>query len=679
MSEMLAVLVREHGKLVSKEKLLADVWPDSYVEEGNITYNIRQLRKALGDDAQSPAFIETVPRRGYRFIAQVEEVQREPVASLVDIPAVPDPSESTTLSRHSGSRMLRTAAIVLILAASGLGLWYLIKRPSIAASPILSSEFSSEQLSTTGSVYAAAISADGQNMVYSDRRGSKQSLWIRQLATSTNVEIVPPSEGAYFDVTFSPNGEIVYYSRGSEPGDRRIDIYRVPAKGGIPEKLISDTQGWLSISADGKKLSFVRCTHTNEEYCSLWLASTSDFSDQRKLVSRPSPIRIGDNEISPDGTSVAFAVGQSRNQASEFRIMEVAVDGSAEREFSAERFFNIKSIAWLPDGSGLLATASRIPNKAFRIWKVSSDGSAEPLTKDSATYSVLSIDRTASNLVATEVEQNFYAYRVEIDGSAEMQRLTDASNAGVGPDGTIVFSSIRSGNDEIWSINADGGAQRQLTNDPADDRLPIVSRDGNTLYFSSNRTGQAQVWRMRMDGSDQRQITQKEGGMPLFATLDGKLLYYRNAITGRLWVISLETGEERAVLDRGRSRFGFLPDGSMVAFVDDTDAKPVLAVASTADGRAIRTYDLPSSSLDVLGIGWVAASRSFLYIASQGIGQPNLLFKQPFDGGPATKLRELGTDEISEVPNLGLAPDEKSFVLVTGDWKHDAVLIKGLK
>ncbi len=678
MSEMLVVLVREHGKIVSKEKLLSEVWPDSYVEEGNITYNIRQLRKALGDDAQSPIFIETIPRRGYRFIADVEEV---PQASElpVDDPETPDNNPPTGLLDQSGSRIWLKAAIGIVLAVFAGSAWFFLNRRVVTGPPILSSEFASEKLSTNGTVFTAAISPDGQNIVYSDRRGSKQGLWLRKLSTSTNVEIVPTSEGVYYDVTFSPDGNTVYYSRGSESGDGKIDVYRVATLGGIPEKLISNTEGWISISTDGLKLSFVRCPHTNEEYCSLWVASTSDFNDQKKLASRPAPIRIGDNEISPDGSTVAFAVGQSRNQASEFGVMEIGVDGSGEREFSAERFFNIKSLAWLPDRSGLLATASRIPNKAFRIWKIMAGGSAEPLTKDSGTYAGLGIDRSGSTLVATEVEQDFHAYRVFFDGSLPRKQLSDASNGTVGPDGTIVFSSIRSGNDEIWSMNADGSAQRQLTNDPADDRLPIVSPDGKAVYFSSNRTGKVQVWRMRMDGSDQRQITQKEGGMPLFATPDGKSLYYRNAISGRLWVISLENGDERPILDRGRSRFGFTPDGSTVAFLDDTGSKLVLAAASTADGHIVRTFDLPPGTLDILEIGWLASARSFLYVTSQGIGQANILFMQSFDGGQPSKLLDLGVDEISEVPGLGLAPDGKSFILVTGGWKHDAVLIKGLK
>lgn len=680
MFEMLHVLVRDHGRIVSKEKLLAEVWPDSFVEEGNISYNIRQLRKALGDDAQAPAFIETVPRRGYRFVANVEEVSVSPTSPLGDA-AASGPAETPDGTIRSARRPAWqfAAAGIVFAALLAAGVWYFSSGVPGGGPSILTSDFASEKLSTTGNVFTAAISPDGQSIVYSNRQGSKDSLWLRQLASSTNIELIPPSEGIYYDVAFSPDAGQLYYSRGSESGDGKIDIYRVPVRGGIPEKILSGTEGWLSISPDGRKISFVRCGHTEEDYCSLWLADATNLADQKKLISRPSPIRIADNEISPDGLTIAFAVGQSRNQASEFRLMEIPLAGGAEREITSERFFNIKSIAWLPDRSGLLATASRIPNKAFRIWKVANGGTAEPLTKDSGTYSVLSLDRTGSALVATQIEQDFNAYRVDLNGDNDKRLLADASNAAVSPDGMILFSSVRSGNDEIWSMSADGGSQRQLTNDPADDRLPIAASDGKLAYFSSNRSGEAHVWRMRMDGSDQRQVTQTTGGMPMFATPDGRSLFYRHAITGRLWVISLENGEERAVLDRGRSRFGFTSDGSIVAFVEDAGPKPALAAASTADGRNVKTFGLPDGAIDLLQIGWLPGERSFIYIAFQGVGRGNILYKQPFDGGPPIKLRDLGPLDISETAGLGLSPDAKSFVLVEGGWKHDAILFRGLK
>src|SRR5215217_4182971 len=70
--ETLLALVESHGRIVLKEELMKRLWPDTFVEESNLTFNIQQLRKALGDNARKPVYIETIPRRGYRFIAEIE-------------------------------------------------------------------------------------------------------------------------------------------------------------------------------------------------------------------------------------------------------------------------------------------------------------------------------------------------------------------------------------------------------------------------------------------------------------------------------------------------------------------------------------------------------------------------------------------------------------------------------
>src|SRR5215213_8361547 len=69
--ETLLALVENHGRIVLKEELMKRLWPDTFVEESNLTFNIQQLRKALGDNARKPVYIETIPRRGYRFIAAI--------------------------------------------------------------------------------------------------------------------------------------------------------------------------------------------------------------------------------------------------------------------------------------------------------------------------------------------------------------------------------------------------------------------------------------------------------------------------------------------------------------------------------------------------------------------------------------------------------------------------------
>src|SRR5688572_29406405 len=197
MFDLLLVLVQNPGRVLGKETLLKEVWPDSFVEEGNITFNIRQLRKALEDDAQSPIFIETVPRRGYRFIAPVEEI--DPSVNTLEnggtIESDLQPAAIPTRGSKNNLRPILALTALFTLAAVVLWTWYFISTQNKTPFAILNEEFSSDKLSTSGLVFAAAISPDGNNVVYSTKQGAKSSLWLRQLPSANNVEIVPASDG----------------------------------------------------------------------------------------------------------------------------------------------------------------------------------------------------------------------------------------------------------------------------------------------------------------------------------------------------------------------------------------------------------------------------------------------------------------------------------------------------
>src|SRR5262249_17410388 len=151
-----------------------------------------------------------------------------------------------------------------------------------------------------------------------------------------------------------------------------------------------------------------------------------------------------------------------------------------ERALTPEKFFVINYIAWLPDQSGLLVTAKKLPDRNSRIWYVSSStGEAKALTDDAETYFRLGLDAGAHILVSTRVEPDFRLNVFQTDNAeAPPRSLSHASSATFAPNGKIVFSSGMTGDNEIWSINADGSDQRQLTSNPAEDIAPIVSPDG---------------------------------------------------------------------------------------------------------------------------------------------------------------------------------------------------------
>src|SRR5688500_18020099 len=331
MFDLLLVLVQNPGRVLGKDFLLKSVWPDSFVEEGNITFNIRQLRKALDDDAQAPTFIETIPRRGYRFLAPVEATA---IVYPDDVDDTPTPADTVSTQTATSRRYILPAATAFVVLAGAvlIGGWFL-RAGSSGSIPLLSTPFSLQKLSTDGGVFHIANTPDGKNVVYTHRVSGKQSLWLRELDTSNNVPIIAPSDDFYGGLVTSPDGKSVYFVRGSQQGPQ-ISIYRMPIFGGVPQKVIDGTQGWISLSPGGDKISYVRCPYTDDEYCSLYIADAADGQNEKKLVTRPRPIRIGDNKISPDGKSVAFAVCQSRTSSNEFVAATVDIETGEERQLT---------------------------------------------------------------------------------------------------------------------------------------------------------------------------------------------------------------------------------------------------------------------------------------------------------------------------------------------------------
>jgi Tol biopolymer transport system component/DNA-binding winged helix-turn-helix (wHTH) protein len=685
--ELLCVFVENHGRLLGKNELMDKIWADSFVEESNLTFNIRQLRVILGDDAHEPKYIKTVRRHGYRFIAEVREISEENKPAPET--SAPPPDYQTgkftdaeipvpQKTKKSFSPLLLIAVIGLIAAAI-FGAWYLKNKSFGAQAPVLAATFASEKISTNGKVLHARISPDGKNVIYvNGKGGDKESVWLRELESGNNVEIIPPSDDIYAGLTFSADGNVLYFARYPRLTNDGGGIYRVSIFGGIPQKIINETEGWTSISPDNKLISFVRCPRRDDEFCSLWVADAADGKNERKLITRPRPLRIGDNRFAPDGKTIAFAVGQSENSGNDFGLSEVDLESGRERELTSEKFFNIKNLAWLPDKSGWLVTASRIPNLNVRIWQISArTGEAAALTKDSESYGILSLDRDATKIISTQIKQSFHLRQCQTAEPTVCKVLADASSASIAPDNKIYFSSNMSGGGEIWSIAPDGANLRQLTNTRMDLLVPVVSPDNNSVFFGSNRTGAVQIWRMNTDGSNHTQITREVGGYPLSVSPDGEWVYYLHGINRMLWRASTKGGIEELVLSKPKAFFAISPDGKQAAFYETEGDQSALVIASLADGQIVKTFNLAEKKTRLLSAVWMPDGKSLLYVSSNPYYEKNILWRQSLDEEKPHQLASLGDEEMRG--GLSLSADGKTFTIVQGKWMHDAVVLKGLQ
>lgn len=653
---LLAILVENHGHIVEKEKLMSEIWADSFVEEGNLAVNARMLRKVLGDDASSPKFIETVPRRGYRFIADVKEIEAEAVTDRANPP----------VKSNDTSRRFAVTAFVVIMIGLATSMWF--ARGSLFAgpeAPILSAPFKSSNFSNTGNVPRAVISPDGNKAAYVEIAGENQSLWLRDLGTGESREIIAPSRDYYFGLTFSSDGQNIFYSRRGLDGHQMSSLYRVAVTGGIPAKISDGALNSLSPSPDNKQIAFVRCAYKRDDNCSLLVADI-DGTNERKIVSQPAPGMISTVQFSPDGRSVSFAHGDKMSGTSDFRISSIDLATGVQSEIVPQRFYEIESLHWLPEGDKLLFTVRQQEDGPISVWKASlNGGDAVVVLNEASSYQEISLDNKGEKMIATKIANDYQMFSGE---GKNFTPLAAARNITIASDGKIVYSTFEG---DLWTVNRNGGERRQLTSGPAGDQVPRVSPDGRSIYFKSDRAGGTNVWRMNADGTDPVMITKQTSGGPVGFSADGQTLFFTRS--RNLFRVSKDGGDETLVSNERVLRLECSPDGSRAAyFILDGGFK--IAILRTSDGSVEKIFPLPDQNVLPQRLTWTHDSRSISY-AFKSKGR-NLLWQQEIDGAAPTEIADLGADEVID---LAMMPDGKGFVFVRGKQIFDAVVISGLK
>src|SRR5215472_2046239 len=330
--QILAVLLEHHGEIVTREELRARLWSsDTFVDFDNgLNSAIRRLRDGLGDSAGKPQYVETVGRRGYRFIAAVEGLP----TSGVRTEAAPERSKLSSWQPWIGLAV--PSAIVIAVIAWGS--WrYPLQRADVT-------ERRPTANSLESSVNSAAVSPDGKHLAYADVSG----VYWKVISTGeTHPLPLPPSFFARVDDWFT-DGSNLLLSRIEEPG--RAGLWSVSVFGGSPRKLADDAWGG-SVSPDGGRIAFRRSELT---YDGLWgreeWIMRSDGTDQLQIAaSRPDGSQVGRPTWSPDGKRVAYI---RSNWAWNARTSFIEITGWETR--SSEKFFSDSRLSpalhWLPNG-----------------------------------------------------------------------------------------------------------------------------------------------------------------------------------------------------------------------------------------------------------------------------------------------------------------------------------------
>ena len=450
---LLAILIRARGTLVTREDLQRELWSEgTFVDfEPSLNAAVKRLREALGDSAAAPRFIETLPRRGYRFIASVTESSEPPRLEADSAPfptslesdangAAAEPASHGVGDRAiawnsmtASARAKRLAgwslkSALVVVALIGLIAFTLNRGPSHESADPVDPRIT--RVTSLGTVRVAALSPDAERVAYVRADGVRESLWVRKLSEPNPVQLLEPVHGTFRWLTLGPTG-FVYYNL-FRPTDTVSGLYRLSPANGAIEK-ISDAAAGVAFSLDGARMAYISTASMVLQESHLVVGDASG-TNTRTLAVRRAPdtfVKEVTPAWSPDGTQLAvFATSRGAPQDPQLLLID-AHDGRV-RGVRALGLVQVRGPSWLPDGKGLIMSARERRVSPLRLWHVSiASGARRALTHDVSDYTLAGVTRDGRRLVAVrgEVARSFWAAAVN-DPAGARQVAVDSGNFG---------------------------------------------------------------------------------------------------------------------------------------------------------------------------------------------------------------------------------------------------------
>ncbi len=664
--ETLIYLVENRGRTIEKQELLDAIWKDTFVTEDNLVHAVREIRRALEDDKDDPRFVQTVPRQGYRFVGEVLAASLAGEVKRVVAPtSTIGESEGPHLAKYlpGGIRKGRKRRVivmsVLLLGLTGFvfGLYVFLSRsPQVAKSEEVFEKLKFTRLTTSGKVTSAVVSPDGRYVIYAQSDEGRESLWLRQIATTSNVQIIAPANLSYQGLTFSPDGNHFYYV--VRDTKQLGTLYQMPVLGGPPKVFFVNVDSAATFSPDGKRFAFYRGYPEKSESV-LVVANTNGGGEQ--ILSSHNlphflPIQLDASPAwSPDGAVIACPFGNADGSGRYMTVVAVQAADGEIRSITSRRWWEVGHVAWVQNGRGLMITAKEKASSPSQIWYLPFPaGEARQITNDLNSYVGLSLPGADTrSLVAIQSDVRSSVVIGSDDNASEEIIVSSVDGvAGISwtPDGRIVYASRISGNQDLWIMAKDGRNQKQLTAGAGDNNWPAVTPDGRYVVFMSDRTGARHIWRMNVDGGNPRQLTSNSGERWPRCSPDGKWVVYASiANPPGLFKVSIEGGAPVPLTNKTSTYPAISPDGSMIAtgYFEDPGANKT-AIYSFQGGEPLKILDFSS-----FYISWTPDGRSLTYVD----GDRSNIVSQQMAGSSAKELTHF-----------------KEGVVLAFDWSRDGKL-----
>ncbi len=616
-------------------------------------------------------------------------------SSAVDASAPSSASSSAvaTARRHKTASGAALLAGLLIAAAAVYGVYALLRRPA----PAPFQNFSITQLTNTGKVLNAAISPDGRFLLSVQSDNGNESLWLRNIPTGSNTQVLPASGQSFASLVFSPDGNSFYF-RETAGGLAAFNLFRAPLLGGSPALLAKDVDGGSVFSPDGKSIVYSRY---NDPELNKWrlLQADADGGNEKVLYVEPAaggpPAELS---WSPDGKRVAISTLTSNGKSlSQIRFFDFA-SGSMQ-PFVAPSDKIILGNAWAPDGRGIFV--NYVPRGEHLSVKEQiglfsyPDGAFHPITNDLTDHNFLSIAADGHTLATVQQEISTQIVLMPpsgvgpltpVPGFAARESLPSFSWTG---DGQLLISH----GDRLVRQHTDGTHAVTILSDPAAWISNPVSCDNDrwiALNWMVHGEGSGnRIWRANPDGSDPVPLTSGEFGTFCGCSPDGKWLYYTEQVTNGVLRVSAGGGKPELVPGANPPNSQGIqatlsPDGKTLAIFTEVlnpESKNYsnrIVLASLGSG--VRTLDLDTGLKVVYRTQGPPASAGFrfspdgksLAFVIEEAGVDNI-WMQPVDGSKGRKLTNFNDPE--KIQDFRWSPDGKALAMQRFSSVSDVILL----
>jgi serine/threonine protein kinase/Tol biopolymer transport system component len=555
--------------------------------------------------------------------------------------------------------------VSLVVAASlagGFVLYEYLKPRAPAINPL---NMQITRLTENGTATAGAISPDGRYVAYI-KRGDAQSLWVKQIATGSEAQVVPPGPGWFADrrPTFSPDGNYIYYEHAAAPSEGgEVVLYSVPSLGGTPQRVLEDLMTPVAFSPDGKQMVFAHFDAGSSKKPQLMIAN-SDGTNRHRIAERDS-LAVNNSSLSwsSDGRFIAVAQYQLEKESLS-SVLIFAPQGELVKIFPYP--FLVDGIAWLPDSSGMFLQArAREANLRGQIkFQPYPSGPVQNVTNDLNEYRNISVTADGKALATVQEQESSAVYlgsvpanwpgEVKFDptpitpGQAEGEPLTWAA------DGKLYFDDQAL---HTYRMDPDGSGRSRIP-DRETDAAYAVACGSDAVVFALLRDNTLNTFRQNLTTGETKQLTFERDTEALTCTSDGKTVYYSDFFDGpALKRLSTAGGAPEVVSPASVGGVSISPDGKRLAFFNfGTEHKTTVVVQDVDGGNKLSFPDDGYVRRPI----WSPDGRALIVDKATGAGSS--LFYLPLDGSAKTLIAHFDSEPLAIVA-CAFSPDGKRIAI----------------